>query len=55
MSFPRDAMHFLTLPLEEQLLKPLNTKTLWVESIKAAILHKAQQNYGAMAGEQRLM
>jgi len=48
-------MHFLTLLVEEQLLKPLNTKALWVESIEVAILQKAQHDYGAMAGEQRLM
>jgi len=54
-SLPRNAMGFLALPLEEQLLKPLTTKTLWVESIKAAILCKARHNYGAMMGEQQLM
>jgi len=55
VSLPHDAMCFLALPLEEQLLKPLTTKTLWVESIEAAILRKACHDYGAMMGEQRLM
>jgi len=54
-SLPCNAMGFLALPLEEQLLKPLTTKTLWVESIEAAILRKAHHNYGAMMGEQWLM
>jgi len=52
-SLPHDAMGFLLL--EEQLLKPLTNKTLWVESIEAAILRKARHDYGVMMGEQWLM
>jgi len=54
-ALPCNAMQLLATLLEVQLVQPINTKTLWIELIKAAILHKARYNYSAMVGEQRLM
>ena len=51
-TLPCTAMCMLVMPLEEQLSRPFNTKILWVESIEAAILHKAQHDHGVMVGEQ---
>jgi len=54
-NLPCNAMRLMALLLEAQLSQQLNTKTLLVKSVEAAILCKARHNYGAMAGEQCLM
>jgi len=54
-TLPRDALHLIRDSLDVQLQKPLATKLLWLQSVKAAQDRKKCHDHGAMAGEQRLM
>jgi len=54
-ALPHDALALIREPLSIQLQKPLNTKTLWLQSVQAAQECKARHNHGSMSGKQHIM